>query len=257
MTLNRPLYAAVSVVHDGIYIYNIERDCRTIKLGKHIYLDDACDAYGIIAYDGKKLLIAANSRFYLVDTRNTVEIRYTDSNRVIPWDDCFLIHESPERNTLTIPNKVLGKNTFVSRSTGIIYNIDADGKITSTEVWQEKFLLSEEKIDGIHSLVTSYLDSGCENVRHFCESRGYIFIISLDYHLGIFEKQSGIYVPKWLCTDNSIHKKHTEFGQVRTMAILDVPEYDDRWKEFQFEVGEFVKHYIFQQSIINIIASYI
>ena len=254
--MERPLYAAVSVVRDGIYIYDIEKDCNIIKLKYYIYLGDECDTTAIVAFDGRKILLMANNRFYLVDINNVKQPRYADDNCIIPYEHWGLHCESSEVSTTIIPRKILGKYRQTNlRGVGAIYHIDDNAEIISIKKWYKQFKMGEK--DKMIQLMKLYLDTEYDFAYSCYKNHGYYFVISNEYHLGIFKKYQNVYKPIWLCTDNLIHKKKSSFGQVRTVNVLDVPKSDDRWKLFENEIHEFIKDHIFQKQISNIIAEYI
>lgn len=256
-TLDRPLYVAVSVVHDGIYIYDTG---PVIKLRHHIHLGEEADVMGIMAFDGKEILVASTYKFWLISLSNPAKLKYTRDVSAFRYEERFSTFGTEEYDTTIIPKKIYSKRKYVKQES-FVYEItpELNRNIRVDRVFQssEHNMITEEKSSNLVRLHNTYLKSKYSSPEDHWTARGYYYVISLEYHLGVFEKIGNDFRTIWLCTDpKEMHKGFTQYGQVRTMTLLNVPKCDEKWKEFQQQIFSFLEGYV-NKSLSNIIAEYI
>lgn len=217
VVLETPLFVAVSVVHDGIYIYEghlksprvlpESPSSDTIKLRYHIYLGEKSDVYSIIAFDGCRILFVSNQKFYLRNIGKIVE-KCTYENQQLPWS--FNIYETVENNTCIIPTQVLSKQIFgESRDPSHKYIIDNFAKLVKSENLDEHNVMTNGEYDEINDEMKRILSTDKPKPQEFSyKSRGYYYVSTLQYSLYIFKRVKSSLKLIWRFSDPSLHKKY-------------------------------------------------
>lgn len=243
--LEIPLFVAISVVHDGIYIYDLSDD---IKLRYHIYLGDKSDVESIIAFDGCQILFVSNNKFYLRNVKGIIE-ECTYENQQLPWS--FNIYETVENNTCVIPTQILSKPLYKkSIDLGHKYVIDDCARLIKSISSLKHNVMTDEEIRVLQCML------GGDNFEFIYKSRGYYYASRFNYSLSIFRHVKSDIKLIWKFDDPSLRKKMTQYGQVRRMMVLDVPKNHERWREFQEQIFGYLGLYL-NRNLSNIIAGYI
>ena len=137
---------------------NDERNKANCSPLYHIKLGKNYTASGLIAFDGKKILINTHYKYHLIDLNLPDTIDFDERDSMFDANDRFNLHESTENSTAIIPTTIYSKhNKRFSDKESHIFEIDGNGKCISKKIYEGSSIkLEKYDVDKLQNILTQY-----------------------------------------------------------------------------------------------------